>query len=77
MNNLPLSSLRLNFVDQPDKAYMSHVTRKPVFGVCDQLRLKQACSASETSKSLEISAIASRYIILSEQRITKALIRLR
>ena len=29
--------------------HMSHVTRKPVFGVCDQLRLKLACSADETS----------------------------
>ena len=29
--------------------YKSHVTRKPVFGVCDQLWLKPACSATETS----------------------------
>ena len=29
--------------------YMSHLTRKPVFGVCDQVRLKPACSATETS----------------------------
>ena len=28
---------------------LSLVTRKPVFGVCDQLRLKQACWATETS----------------------------
>ena len=28
---------------------MSLVTRKPVFGVCDQVRLKPACSADETS----------------------------
>ena len=28
---------------------MSLVTRKPVFGVCDQVRLKPACSASEAS----------------------------
>ena len=28
---------------------LSHITRKPVFGVCDQLRLKPACSADETS----------------------------
>ena len=32
--------------------HMSHVMRKPVFGVCDQVRLKPACSATETSKSL-------------------------
>ena len=28
---------------------MSLVTRKPVLGVCDQVRLKPACSADETS----------------------------
>ena len=55
---------------------MSHVTRKPVFGVCDQVRLKPAWSATETRYRLEISAIASIGIILSRQRITKALIRL-
>ena len=26
---------------------MSHVTRKPVFGICDQVRLKRASSALE------------------------------
>ena len=41
--------------------------RKPVFGVSDQVRLKPACSADETSEGLEISAIASRDIILSRQ----------
>ena len=29
--------------------YLNLVTRKPVFGVFDQVRLKPACSASETS----------------------------
>ena len=43
---------------------MSHVTTKPIFGVCDQLRLKPACSATETSLGLEISAIASTGIVL-------------
>ena len=51
---------------------MSHITRKPVFGVRDQLRLKPACSADETSLGLEISAIAKRGIILSRQQTTKA-----
>ena len=55
---------------------MSHVMRKPVLGVCDQLTLKLACSAAEASWGLEISAIASRGIKLSRQRTTKALIRL-
>ena len=27
---------------------MSHITGKPVFGVCDQIRLKPACPATET-----------------------------
>ena len=53
------------------------VKRKPVFGVCDEVRLKPACSATETSQGLEILDIASIDIILSKQRITKALIRLR
>ena len=53
------------------------ITRKSVFGVYDQVRLKPGCSAIETSYSLEISAIASRDIILSRQRTTKALMRLR
>ena len=28
---------------------LSHVTRKPVFGVCDQVRHKPLCSAKEDS----------------------------
>ena len=51
--------------------------RKPVFGVCDQVRLKPACAATETSSRLEISYVETRGIILSEQRTTKALISLR
>ena len=51
----------------PVPVYMSLITRKSVFGVSDQVRLKPACSAKETSWSLEISAIASRDIILSRQ----------
>ena len=49
---------------------------KPVFRVCDQVRLKPAFSATETSYGLDISTIVSRGIILSRQRTTKALIRL-
>ena len=34
----------------PDSDYnLSLVTRKPVFGVCDKVRLKPACSATVTS----------------------------
>ena len=39
--------------DQPTILYrqynVSHVTRKPVFGISDQVRLKLACLATETS----------------------------
>ena len=51
--------------------------RKYVFGVCDQVRLKPACSATETRQSLEILDVASMGITLSRQRTTKALIGLR
>ena len=46
--------------------YMSHVTRKPVLGVCDQLRLKRDSLARQNSQGLEISAIASRDILSIE-----------
>ena len=46
---------------------MSLVTRKPVFGVCDQVRLKPACSATETSKSLEMLDLENRNMILSNR----------
>ena len=55
-------------------SYMSHVKTKSAFGVCDQLRFKTACSTTETSLGLEISAVASRGIVLSRQRKTKAAI---
>ena len=47
---------------------------KPVFGVCDQVRHKPACAATEVSQSLDILYIASKDISLSKQRTTKALI---
>ena len=52
-------------------SYMSHVTTKPAFGVCVQLRLKPDCSATETSLGLEITAIVSRGFVLSRQWTTK------
>ena len=45
--------------------------------VCDQVRLKPACSATEARKSLEFSDKETRDIILSRQRITEVLTRLR
>ena len=47
--------------------------RKPFFGVFNQVRLKPACAATETSWCLVISAIVSRGIIPSRQPITKML----
>ena len=55
---------------------MSHIMRKSVFGISDQVRLKPACSATETSYGLGIVTVASVGIILSRQQTTKALIRL-
>ena len=46
------------------------------WGVCNKVRLKLACPATEGSKSLWISEIANLDIILSTYRTTKALIRL-
>ena len=39
--------------------------RKPVYGVCDQVRLKPACSATEDSQGLEVLYLA--YYLGSEQ----------
>ena len=50
---LKMSEITLKGRKTP-KNHMSLVTRKPVLGVCDQVRLKPACSAIETSKRLEI-----------------------
>ena len=54
---------------------MSLVRKKPVFGVCNQGRLKLACASTEAWQRLEISSIETIGIILSRQ-LTKALIRL-
>ena len=56
---------------------MSHVKRKPVFGVFDRVRLKPACTATEVSWRFKILDIETRGIILSGQRTSKVLIRLR
>ena len=56
---------------------MSHITRKPVFRICNQVRLKPVCAVTETRKRLEISDTETRDIILSRQWTTKVLIKLR
>ena len=45
--------------------------------VADQVRFKPACSATETSKKIEISLVARPGMMSSNKRIPKALIRLR
>ena len=58
--------------------HMSLVTRKPVFeGFRPQKKLKPACSSTQASESNEIANIETRDIILSRQRMTSVLIRLR
>ena len=51
--------------------HMSLVTRKSVFGVFDQVRLKPTCAATEASWRLEISDKETTDIILSRQRTSK------
>ena len=46
-------------------------------GIFDQVTFKPACSATEARENLETLDIASIHIILSKQRTTKVLIRLR
>ena len=56
---------------------MCYISTKPVFWVSDQVRLKPACSATETTYNVKGLHIESVAIILSRYRITKALTRLR
>ena len=56
---------------------MSLVARKPVFRISHQVIPKTACSATETSKNIGFSHIASLDMILSKKRIPKVLSRLR
>ena len=67
----------LSKVEKNVKNKMSLVTRKPVFWVFEQVRLKPACAGIEASYRFEISDIETRDIVLSRQRTTKVLIRLR
>ena len=40
--------------------HLSHVTRKFVFGVCEQVRIKPTFSEKEANKNLKILGIASK-----------------
>ena len=46
---------------------MSLITRKPFSGVCNQVRIKPACSAPKTSYRIENLALASIHIISSPE----------
>ena len=46
---LPVRKLNYYYNGLKSLKYMSHVTRKPVFGVWDQLRFRPACSVDESS----------------------------
>ena len=59
-----------------DLFYMGGDERKPVFWVSYQVIPKKACSSTETSQNSEILLVASFDIVLSNKRMTKALIRL-
>ena len=45
--------------------HISYVMRKPVFGVFDQVRQKQDCTATEYGYRLENSELESRGTVLS------------
>ena len=51
--------------------------RKPVFGVCDHIRLNPDCSATETSLDIKILHAVAPFVVVSSSERTKALIRLR
>ena len=56
---------------------MGLIVTKPLFRVTDKMRLEPVSSAAETSLKIENYDVASLDMILSNKRITKALIRLR
>ena len=58
------------------KLQMGHFARKPVFGISDNVWLKPACSATETSQNIEMLDEARLTTILAILRIKNVLIRL-
>ena len=56
--------------------YMGLDTGKPVSQIYEEVSLKPDCSATETSKNIEILLVASLFMIFSNKGITKAWIRL-
>ena len=69
--------LRQKLSSEKEMQYYFRVdATKPVFGVSDQVMLKEACSAAETSRKSEILIVTSVDMMLSNKQITNALIRL-
>ena len=56
--------------------HMNLIATKPVFRVSDIARLKPVSTTTETSQKIENLLVANLDMILSNKRITKALIRL-
>ena len=52
---------------------MSHITRKPVFRVSDQVRHKSSCTATDYGKTLGISDLGGLYYLWSENKSTDQL----
>ena len=71
-----LTTLWISLFDNAGRQNMSLVTRKPVFGICNQGRLKVACLIQKLAR-VENMDITIKGIVLSRQWTTKALIRLR
>ena len=64
------------FENLPYHSYLGLVRRKPLSGVCSQVRLKPNFTASEASYSIEIMHIEKFAIMLFRKCIKKAQIRL-
>ena len=72
-----LSKCTKDYCNGPDPAIFEPRHKQICLRGCDQGRLKQACAAREARQRLEISDIETKDIVLSRQRTTKVLIRLR
>ena len=68
MNSINCGSASLlfdNIRQRSIKLNLGLVARKPVFGVCGQVKLNPSCSATATSKRVDVLHIACLVIILS------------
>ena len=78
LTDFPLCYFCINNQNKVCALHIQATSRENVSsGIFDQVRFKPACSATESSYSLEILDLVSIGITLSRQRKTKMLIRLR